>query len=111
MMSPIFLTAYPDEEIVRRFGVDVKMVAANAPAGFEFHPTPEGKILDEWGVVYQWNEDAQTHFVVEREAPLHRVTAQERSRNIPGPIPRIPAGTGALRKSPSVIRKRGMESQ
>jgi uroporphyrinogen decarboxylase len=98
MMSAIFLTVYPDEEVVRKFGVDVKMVAANAPAGFEFHCTPEGKILDEWGVVYQWNEDAQTHFVVEREAPLHRVTTQEEVEKHPWPDPTDPSRYRGLKE-------------
>jgi uroporphyrinogen decarboxylase len=98
MMSAIFLTVYPDEEVVRKFGIDVKMVAVNAPAGFEFHPTPEGKILDEWGVVYQWNEDAQTHFVVEREAPLHRVTTQEEVEKHPWPDPTDPSRYRGLKE-------------
>jgi len=98
MMSPIFLTAYPDEEIVRRFGVDVKMVTANPPAEFELHPTPEGKIADEWGVVYQWNEEAQTHFVVEREAPLHRVTTPEEVEKHPWPDPTDPSRYRGLKE-------------
>jgi uroporphyrinogen decarboxylase len=98
MMSRIFLTSYPDEEIVRRFGVDVKMVTVNRPAEFELHPTPEGKIVDEWGVVYQWNEEAQTHFVVEREAPLHRVTIPEEVEKHPWPDPSDPSRYRGLKE-------------
>ena len=87
MMSSIFLTAYPDKEIVRKFGVDVKMVAPNTPAGFELHATPEGRIVDEWGVVYQWNEEAQTHFVVEREAPFRGATTPGEVEKHPWPDP------------------------
>ena len=87
MMSSIFLTAYPDKEIVRKFGVDVKMVAPNTPAGFEFRPTPGGRIVDEWGVVYQWNEEAQTHFVVEREAPFRGATTPGEVEKHPWPDP------------------------
>jgi uroporphyrinogen decarboxylase len=99
MMSSIFLTAYPDEEVVRKFGVDVKMVAANPPAGFELHPTPEGRIGDEWGVVYQWHEEAQTHFVVEPEAPLHRVTTPEEVEKHPWPDPSDPSRYRGLKET------------
>jgi uroporphyrinogen decarboxylase len=107
MMSPIFLTAYPDEEIVRRFGVDVKMVAPNTPAGFELHPTQEGKITDEWGVVYQWNEDAQTHFVVEGEAPLHRVTTPEGIEKHPWPDPTDPSRYRGLKETARRYQEEG----
>jgi len=87
IMSPIFLTAYPDEEVLRRFGVDVKMVAANSPAGRGVTKNSGGKIVDEWGVVYQWHEEAQTHFVVEREAPLHGVTSPREIEKYSWPDP------------------------
>src|SRR5512139_669787 len=35
VMNPIFLTAFPGEEIIRRFGIDMKMVTANPPANFQ----------------------------------------------------------------------------
>ena len=107
MMSPIFLTAYPDEEIVRRFGIDVKMVAPNAPSGFELHPTPAGKIVDEWGVVYQWNEEAQTHFVVEREAPLHRVITPEEVAKHPWPDPTDPSRYRGLKETARRYQEEG----
>ena len=106
-MSPIFLTAYPDEEIVRRFGIDVKMVAPNAPSGFELHPTPAGKIVDEWGVVYQWNEEAQTHFVVEREAPLHRVITPEEVAKHPWPDPTDPSRYRGLKETARRYQEEG----
>jgi uroporphyrinogen decarboxylase len=107
IMSPIFLTAYPDEEVVRKFGIDVKMVTANPPAGFELHPTPEGKIVDEWGVVYQWNEEAQTHFVVEDEAPLHRVTAPEQVKKHPWPDPTDPSRYRGLKETARRYQQEG----
>ncbi len=107
MMSSIFLTAYPDEEIVRKFGVDVKMVAPNTPPGFELHPTPEGRIVDEWGVVYQWNEDAQTHFVVEVEAPLHRVTTTEEVEKHRWPDPSDPSRYRGLKETAKHYQQEG----
>ncbi len=107
MMSPIFLTAYPDEEIVRRFGVDMKLVAANAPDGFGIHPTPDGKISGEWGVIYQWNEDARTHFIVERRAPLHRVTTQEEVEKHPWPGPTDPSRYRGLKEIAKRYREEG----
>jgi uroporphyrinogen decarboxylase len=47
-MSNIFLTAYPDEEIIQGFGIDVKMITANPPASFKLQVSTEGKIIDEW---------------------------------------------------------------
>jgi len=107
ILSSIFLTAYPDEEVVRRFGVDVKMVAANPPAGFELHPTPGGKIVDEWGVVYQWHEEAQTHFVVESEAPLHRVTTPEEVEKHPWPDPTDPSRYRGLKETARRYQEEG----
>ena len=33
LMSSITMTAYPGDEIIKRFGIDVKMVASNQPGG------------------------------------------------------------------------------
>ena len=107
LMSPIFLTAYPDEEVVRTFGVDVKMITANPPAGFELHPTPEGRIVDEWGVVYQWNEEAQTHFILESEAPLHRVTTPEQVEKHPWPDPTDPSRYRGLKETARRYQQEG----
>ncbi len=98
LMSPIFLTAYPDEEIIKRFGVDVRMVTANPPAGFKMKITPEGKLVDEWGVVYQQQEEAQTHFVVETEAPLYRATLKEEIERYPWPDPSDPSRVRGLKE-------------
>jgi len=97
-MSTIFLTAYPDEEIVRRFGIDVKMVNANPPAGFKLQVSPDGKIIDEWGVVYQKHEEAHTHFVIEAEAPFHRVTSREEIERHPWPDPSDPSRFQGLKE-------------
>jgi uroporphyrinogen decarboxylase len=98
VMSPIFLTAYPDEEIIRRFGIDMKMVTAKRPANFQLKESPDGKITDEWGVVYQKHEEAQTHFVVEAEAPLHRVTSKEEIERYPWPDPSDPSCVRGLQE-------------
>ena len=42
VMSPIFLTAYPDEEIIKRFGIDVKMVTAKPAESFKLQVSPSG---------------------------------------------------------------------
>ena len=75
---------------MKRFGIDLKMVTPNAPAGFPLRPSPEGRLVDEWGVVYQRHEEAQTHFVVEQEAPLRQIARKKRSKSTRGRIPRIP---------------------
>ena len=98
LASPIFLTAYPDDQLIRRFGVDVKMVTANPPAGFQLKTTAEGRVVDEWGAVYQKLEEAQTHFVVETEAPLHRVTSKEEIKRHPWPDPSDPSRVRGLKE-------------
>jgi len=98
LMSPIFLTAYLDNQLIRRFGVDVKMVTANPPASFELQATPEGRIVDEWGIVYQMHEEAQTHFIVEAEAPLHRVTSKGEIEKYAWPDPSDPSRFRGLKE-------------
>ena len=98
LMSPIFLTAYPDDRLIQRFGVDVKMVTANPPAGFRLETTPEGRIVDEWGVVYRKQEEAQTHFVVETEAPLRRATSKEEIEKHSWPNPSDPSRFRGLKE-------------
>jgi uroporphyrinogen decarboxylase len=97
-MSPIFLTAYPDDPLIKRFGLDVKMVTANPPANFKLQVSPAGKLVDEWGVVYQKHEEAQTHFIVEKEAPLHRATSKEEIEKYPWPDPTDPSRVRGLRE-------------
>jgi len=98
LMSPIFLTAYPDDPLIKRFGLDVKMVTANPPANFKLQVSPAGKLVDEWGVVYQKHEEAQTHFIVEKEAPLHRATSKEEIEKYPWPDPTDPSRVRGLRE-------------
>jgi uroporphyrinogen decarboxylase len=107
LMSPIFLTAYPDEEIIRRFGVDVKMVTAKPPANFKLQVSPGGRIVDEWGIVYQKHEEAQTHFVVENESPLHRVSTKEEVDQYAWPDPADPSRYRGLRDIARSYREEG----
>lgn len=98
VMSPIFLTAYPNDEIVKRFGVDVKMVTAKSPANFKLQISPGGRVVDEWGIVYQKHEEAQTHFVVEKESPLHRVSSKEEIEKYSWPDPADPSRYRGLKE-------------
>ena len=98
VMSPIFLTAYPDDPVMKRFGIDVKMVTANPPAHFKLQVSPGGRLVDEWGIVYQKHEEAQTHFTVEKEAPLHRATSKEEIEKYPWPDPADPSRARGLRE-------------
>jgi uroporphyrinogen decarboxylase len=107
VMSPIFLTAYPDEAIVRRFGVDVKMVTAKPPANFKLQVSPGGRIVDEWGIVYQKHEEAQTHFVVENESPLHRISAKDEINKYPWPDPADLSRYRGLREVAKGYREEG----
>ena len=107
VMSPIFMTAYPDEEIVKRFGVDVKLVSANAPAGFALKATSEGRLVDEWGVVYQKHEEAQTHFVVEEEAPLRQIDRKEEIEAYPWPEPSDPSRYRGLKETARTYKEQG----
>jgi uroporphyrinogen decarboxylase len=107
LMSPIFLTAYPDDRLIQRLGVDVKMVTANPPASFELQATPEGRIVDEWGVVYQMHEEAQTHFVVETEAPFHGATSKEEIEKHPWPNPSDPSRYKGLKELAQQYQKQG----
>jgi uroporphyrinogen decarboxylase len=107
VMSPIFLTAYPDDSIVERFGVDVKMVTAKPPANFKLQVSPGGRIIDEWGIVYQKHEEAQTHFVVENESPLHRVSSKGEIAKYPWPDPADPTRYTGLRDVAKGYREQG----
>jgi uroporphyrinogen decarboxylase len=107
LMSSIFLTAYPDDEIIKRFGVDVRLITANPPAHFEFQITPDGKIVDEWGVVYQKHEEAQTHFVVEHAAPFRQVTQKEEIERHPWPDPADPSRYRGLKQIAKKYREAG----
>jgi uroporphyrinogen decarboxylase len=109
LMSSITMTAYPGDEIIKRFGIDVKMVVSNQPAGFKPRDTPagSGRAVDEWGVVYQKDETAQTHFIVESEAPLHRATLKEEIERHPWPDPSDPSRVGGLRKIAKTYRREG----
>jgi uroporphyrinogen decarboxylase len=108
-MSSIFQTAYPDDEIIERFGIDVKMVVAKPPATFKPKTaTPRnGRIVDEWGVVYQRNETAHTHFVLESEAPLGRATRKEEIERYPWPDPSDPSRVQGLRAIAEKERRQG----
>jgi len=107
LMSPIFLTAYLDDPLIHRFGVDVKMATGKAPADFQLQVTPEGKLVDEWGIVYQKHEEAQTHFVVETEAPLHRATRKEEVERYPWPDPSDPSRVRGLKEVAKQYREEG----
>lgn len=109
VMSSIFQTAYPDDEIIERFRIDVKMVVAKPPATFKPKTaTPRnGRIVDEWGVVYQRNETAHTHFVLESEAPLGRATRKEEIERYPWPDPSDPSRVQGLRAIAEKERRQG----
>ncbi len=109
LMSSITMTAYPDDEIIKRFGIDVKMVASNQPAGFKSQGTraKNGRAVDEWGVVYQRDEIAQTHFIVEAEAPLHRATRKEEIERYPWPDPADPSRVGGLKAIAQTYQREG----
>jgi uroporphyrinogen decarboxylase len=107
VMSSIFMTAYPDDEIIRRFGIDVKLIATNPSAHFKMTTTPEGEIIDEWGVVYQKHEEAQTHFVVEQKAPFHQVTGKEAVEKYRWPYPADPTRYQGLKETARKYRDQG----
>lgn len=107
LLSSIFLTAFPDDEILRRFGVDVRLITANPPTKFELHVTPGGKIVDEWGVCYQKHEEAQTHFVVDQEAPLRQGVQKENIESYPWPDPSDSTRYQGLREEARRYREQG----
>jgi len=105
--SSIFLTAHPDEEVILKLGVDVKMVATKAPAGFELRPLAGGDIVDEWGVVYQWHEEGQTHSALESEAPSCRATMQEEVEKHAWPDPMDPSRYRGLKETARRYQEEG----
>jgi uroporphyrinogen decarboxylase len=107
LMSSIFLTAYPDDEIIKRFGADARLITANPPAKFELRTDPDGKIVDEWGVVYQKHEEAQTHFVVEHAAPFRQVAQKEEIERHPWPDPADPSRYRGLKQIAKKYREAG----
>ena len=106
-LSSIFLTAYPDDEIIKHFGVDVRLITANPPGDFELRTSPQGKVVDEWGVVYQKHEEAQTHFVVEHAAPFRQVTQKEEIERYPWPNPADPSRYHGLKEVAKKYREAG----
>ncbi len=107
IMSPVFLTAYPDDLLIRRFSIDVKMVTLKPPANVEPKTTHYGKMIDEWGIVYQGNEEAQTHFIVEKEAPLRQATHKQEVDRYPWPDPSDPSRIQGLREKAKAYRQEG----
>jgi len=107
LMSPVFMTAYPGDDVIERFGIDFKMVTGNPPSGFKLRSTPDGKVKDEWGIVYQKDETAQTHFIVESEAPLRKVTSKLEIDRYPWPDPEDPARVKGLREKARSYREKG----
>jgi uroporphyrinogen decarboxylase len=63
--------------------------------------------VDEWGVVYQWHEEAQTHFVIQSEAPLHRVTTPEEVEKHPWPDPTDPSRYNGLKETARQYQEEG----
>jgi len=63
--------------------------------------------VDEWGVVYQWHEEAQTHFVIQSEAPLHRVTTPEEAEKHPWPDPTDPSRYRGLKETARQYQEEG----
>ena len=107
MMSPVFMTAFPGDDLIKRFCIDVKMVTSKPPASFRLQSTPEGRVKDEWGIVYQKHEIAQTHFIIESEAPLHHVTGKDEIDHYPWPDPTDPSRVQGLRGIAKTYREEG----
>ncbi len=47
LLSYIFMTAFPDDEIIKRFGIDVRLITANPPANVKLRTNSEGRVVDE----------------------------------------------------------------
>lgn len=71
------MLAVPDEQVLERFNVDIRLVTPEKPDAFKALTTDAGeeKKIDEWGVVYQKDEFAQTHFIVTSESPLRKAAS------------------------------------
>ena len=107
LLSYIFMTAFPDHEIIKRFGIDVRLIIANPPANVKLRTNPEGRVVDEWGIVYQKHEEAQTHFVVEQEAPFRQVTQIEEVEKYAWPDPDDPTRYKGLKELAGKYRQEG----
>ena len=107
LLSYIFMTAFPDHEIIKRFGIDVRLITANPPANLKLRTNPEGRVVDEWGIVYQKHEEAQTHFVVEQEAPFRQVTQKEEVEKYAWPDPDDPTRYKGLKELAGKYRQEG----
>jgi uroporphyrinogen decarboxylase len=107
VMNPVFMTAYPGDDVLERFHVDVKMIAGKPPSGFTLQGTQEGRVVDEWGIVYQKHETAQTHFIAESEAPLRGVASKDEIDRYPWPDPTDPSRVRDLRQTAKAYRDEG----
>lgn len=107
LMSPVFMTAYPGDDVIERFGIDLKMVTAKPPSSFKLRKSPQGRVTDEWGIVYQKDETAQTHFIIESEAPLRKITSTHEVDRYPWPDPEDPSRVEGLRETARSYREKG----
>lgn len=76
LLNRIRLTAIPGEKILERFNVDVRLVMTESSGGLRAITGENGeeRIIDEWGIVYQKHDRAETHFTVTSKAPLRNAT-------------------------------------
>jgi uroporphyrinogen decarboxylase len=106
-MPPLSMTAYPGEDLIKRFSLDVRSIAGKPPAGFKPEAMSGGKVRDEWGIVYRKHEIAETHFIVESEAPLRCAVSKDEIDHYPWPDPSDPSRVEGLREAVQSYRTNG----
>jgi uroporphyrinogen decarboxylase len=70
LISPRNATAFPDEAMVERFSLDLRMVVLGSPLSAPDRPQPDGEIVDGWGVF--WRRPGNGHYIP-RLGPLQRL--------------------------------------
>lgn len=94
----------PDEETLRRLGVDTRALVLGAPDGRPDRHNPDGSITDEWGVT--WQRADEGHHFNPVGAPLVNATRADLDR-YPWPDPADPGRTRGLRERALAHRAAG----
>jgi uroporphyrinogen decarboxylase len=107
-MSIIHSVAHPDEEILRRFGVDTRNVQPGAYAGGRDHWEDENCYIDIFDVVWKRTAKAVDQHFLHKDGPFHggKLTV-ERIESFDWPDPKNPGLAEGVRERVAEIKQGG----
>ena len=91
-------TARVDEDVLRRFRVDLRGIGLGAPDGWKDKWLDDHTVQDEWGVVR--TRPPGSHYFDLCGSPFAEDNSLAAIDRIPGQTPTIPAATGAQGEGP-----------